>query len=107
MDEQPHRLLGGNSENEITGVHRDRLPLEIDIFSSLSYVPLTRPSRLSALERVQSLSSEVDHFLSLCVSLTRSHGRDDCPPVGVEALYIVLPALVAVKSYESLIDLRK
>ena len=29
------------------------------------------------------------------------------PPAGIEAFYVVLPALVALKSYESILELRK
>ncbi len=29
------------------------------------------------------------------------------PPAGIEALFIVLPALVSLKSYESILELRK
>jgi len=41
------------------------------------------------------------------IQVVISFGADGGSPTGIEVLYIVLPALVCLKSYESIIELRK
>jgi len=43
----------------------------------------------------------------ILIQVAISFEPDGGPPTGIEALYIVLPALVSLKSYESILELRK
>ncbi len=46
-------------------------------------------------------------LLLIQVGIGTAGGPGSGPPTGIEALFIVLPALVSLKSYESILELRK